>query len=328
MFDANDPVSIDSEGSHHEILVNQDKLEINKPEERNLDHGTDHYSDTLLHEENILKDNVSLENNILEGANMNYEGGISMFGDNDINNNPNLRKDKFGTDTSNNSERREANNAVNEEVVTNYVDEEDISNELNTLVSLTKIRPKIKKGRRPPSRATRIKNIEASKENQDLDQISDEIDCDKNALTETAVKTSNSKKPSGGVSMFVDFNPVMLRKHATDIEPDTSVDVIDPIYIGKEVVPDMDTKPTSKPQSFDWLASDESDDDLFVTKEKETDRSVSKPAYKSQPLFGSDDSDDDLFNSMARTSKPLINTENTNIFDEDSDDDCFLFTVK
>eukprot|EP00092_Neocalanus_flemingeri_P044106 GFUD01048782.1.p1 GENE.GFUD01048782.1~~GFUD01048782.1.p1 ORF type:complete len:1054 (+),score=354.61 GFUD01048782.1:38-3163(+) len=139
-------------------------------------------------------------------------GGISMFGGFDP---------KIFMKTSQDDEAGDISN------VDDTVDSKEPDDPTETLITLTKSRPKMKGGRRPPTRAGR-KNAVKESNALSFDVIDGPISVEKGSgelktnLNNSAVEIEKkpSKAPIGGVSMFNGFNPAELirPKKTTKIE--------------------------------------------------------------------------------------------------------------
>eukprot|EP00092_Neocalanus_flemingeri_P018168 GFUD01019665.1.p1 GENE.GFUD01019665.1~~GFUD01019665.1.p1 ORF type:complete len:1012 (+),score=359.21 GFUD01019665.1:1015-4050(+) len=261
-------------------------------------------------------------------------GGISMFGGFD--------PKKF-MKTSQDDEAGDISNADD------TVDSKEPDDPTETLITLTKSRPKMKGGRRPPTRAGR-KNAVKESNALSFDVIDGPISVEKGSgelktnLNNSAVEIEKkpSKAPIGGVSMFNGFNPAELIRpkkttknenlanfedlnNTTEVEiltaPGLKDDEIKEITSAKE---DMSAV-SDKSESTSPLVS-EFDDQESISFEPPPMSTVDKEQSKSNNLFGFDDSDtdDDMFSNMATSAKQTLKPDPmANIFGDDSDDDLF-----
>ena len=199
---------------------------------------------------------------------------------------------------------------------------DDMANvEAKALDTVTKSRPKINKGRRPPTRAGR-KKVEDISIFTDLTEPTSKADITANDLEPTSVNKREGAKPVGGVSLFGGFNPtdVINRKSkekgvlgsVNSAPEDFSVSPISislaPTLTSEDKSededsslfdepPPMDIKPTKDNSSKDIFGDSDSDDDLFSDLISKTEQKPNVSVMTKNNLFGFDEEveEDDIF---------------------------------
>ena len=196
--------------------------------------------------------------------------------------------------------------------------------EAKALDTVTRSRPKMNKGRRPPTRAGRKKvedislftDITEDKETGAQPTSAAEIICSE----DVELKREAVKAPIGGISLFGAFNPAdAFSKKSNDKEESGLFGAINSAPEDFSDFPSVATSPSK--------VEDKSEDDdgpLFT----EPPPMDSKPAKDivSKDIFGDSDSDDDLFGDLIPKTgqKPNVpfSVKNSMFgFDEEDDDD-------
>jgi len=265
-------------------------------------------------------------------------GGVSMFGGFDprklMKNIPGDQDEKDGgIDTTDTSD------------IT--IDIKEPSQHSEALVTLTKSRPKMKGGRKPPTRAGRKNAIERSNAFSfdviDGPIAKTELSNEKEVIQHNSsidMNQNQPKSPVGGVSMLGGLTPAQLIKPKTKLEVDDSETQKEHGKITEiETSTDNNSKPFANGEntiSEDIkinLANAEPSTQVSDFDDKETIsfepppmEDVNEKLDKKSNLFGFDDSDsdDDMFSNMATSSKQTLKADPmANIFGDDSDDDLF-----
>jgi len=209
--------------------------------------------------------------------------------------------------------------------------------ETPALTTITKSRPKVSGGRRPPTRAGRRKMEKISVFDDISEETQDNINVEKtenvsNDEPDTPFeKPRMSKAPVGGVSMFGGFNPADLIKKKSKENVDTN---------------SINSRPEDFVDNTQALVEDEHENKEKVQfenpKEENLFMSDEPPPMnvevvkKSKDIFDDSDDDDDLFKDLITktSSKPSNSaTVGSNMFgfgddEDDSDDDLFADLLK
>ena len=203
--------------------------------------------------------------------------------------------------------------------------------EAKSLDTVTRSRPKMNKGRRPPTRAGRKKvedislftDIAEDKKTGAQPISAAEIICSEDEDVEP--KRETVKAPIGGISLFGSFNPSdALSKKSNEKEENGLFGAINSAPEDFSDFPSVATSPSN--------VEDKSEDDdgpLFT----EPPPMDSKPAKDivSKDIFGDSDSDDDLFGDLISKTgqKPNVpfSVKNSMFgFDEEDDDEDDIFS--
>ena len=198
--------------------------------------------------------------------------------------------------------------------------------ESKALDTVTRSRPKMNKGRRPPTRAGRKKvedislftDIAEDKEVGAQQTSAEEMFCSEDAGVEP--KQEVVKVPTGGISLFGAFNPAEAFGKKSNEKKENGL--LGSINSSPEDFSDSPSVATSAPKRED---KDDEDGPLF-TEPPPMDSKPTKDFGSKKDIFGDSDSDDELFvDLISKTGqKPNVpfSVKNSMFgFDEEDDDD-------
>jgi len=195
--------------------------------------------------------------------------------------------------------------------------------EAKALDTVTRSRPKMNKGRRPPTRAGRKKVEEISL----FTDLTEDKETEAQQISAAEILSSENvepmqeviKAPIGGISLFGGFNPAnTFNKKSKEKEEDGTLGSIN------SVPEDFSDSPSMALSKGDDKS--EEDDSPLFNGPPPMDSKTAKDTV-SKGLFGDSDSEDDLFGDMiTKTGEKPINVpfsvkNNMFGFDEDDDDD-------
>jgi len=207
--------------------------------------------------------------------------------------------------------------------------------ETPSLTTITKSRPKVSGGRRPPTRAGRKKVEKISV----FDDISDEKQVNiKLANTQivndepdiSSEKPKMSKAPVGGVSMFGGFNPAdLIKKKSKETVDTNSINSRPEDFVNQTLLEENEQEKKENVQ----LESSKDEDAFMSDEPPPMNIEVEK---KSKDIFDDSDDEDDLFKDLISKTSPKPSSfapAGSNMFgfdddDDDSEDDLFADLLK